>query len=489
MPAPPSPPTRTVDGPYHFHTYDYSGSADAGPFELSPAQPNRGLLQFYSLVEDLNGLYELGLYEDEDEGIKKVPNIDLKAVGARIAPPVPGEPSRWTMALLFGNAANDPNAPTVVITGGIHAREWIAPEMAYLLAEYLIMHYKAGPGNQYQRTIRDLVDTRRICIIPMLNPHGNYYTVFGQDQISDPRLWRKNRRELPTTAADWVAALTNQDGPNEPFSNVVLPPPPSSPWKRARYDYPTYDPVHRIPPEDPAYESSELSNIATGVDLNRNFDTTAWGYECTPDGGMPNHNPDSETYFGPDRNSEAETLNVADAMSRVGNPWLATAIDYHSYGQLILYPSETLYNGAVSTDYQALGKTLRQLVRSQAARDYRLGSSLKLIHYDGTGSVADYSAQRYHARAFTIELDPPLGDPAGFQLPEDLIRTVFEKNIRGALAAIAAPRPAGPSWSSTRSRSKQISVAARQFLDWDVYGRGNQLPALQMGERACHRLR
>jgi hypothetical protein len=131
----------------------------------------------------------------------------------------------------------------------------------------------------------------------------------------------------------------------------------------------------------------------------------------------------------------------------------------------------------VSPDYKALGKTLRQLVRSQAARDYQLGNSLDLIGYDGTGSVADYGAQRYHARGFTIELDPVLGNPDQFQLPEGQIRTVFEKNIRGALAAIAAPRPAGASWSSVRARSNQISAAARQFLAWDVYGRGNRLPA------------
>ena len=52
---------------------------------------------------------------------------------------------------------------------------------------------------------------------------------------------------------------------------------------------------------------------------------------------------------------------------------------------------------------------------------------------------------RRQARAFTIELDTA-GQPGpggGFLTQYTQIQTIFEKNIRGALAAIAAPSATG----------------------------------------------
>src|ERR1700726_4817722 len=110
-PAPPIPP-RVNPGDYHFHTYDYAASA---ALTLSPGQPTVGGMQFYSLVQDLGALLQNGQQ-------KNVPNIALTNLGA----PVTG--GRNTMALSFGAMG----APAAVITGGIHAREWAAPEMVYL---------------------------------------------------------------------------------------------------------------------------------------------------------------------------------------------------------------------------------------------------------------------------------------------------------------------------------------------------------------------
>jgi hypothetical protein len=459
------PPTRDTDAAYHFHVYDYAGSGtpDKGPFAMSDGQPLRHGWRFYSLVQDLNGLYAAG------DGI---PGIELGVAGAVILPYAPpSEANRYTMVLSLGPR----DAPAVVITGGMHAREWIAPEMAYLLAEYLVIHYTTTPQNRYQRAIRDLVNSRRIHIIPMLNPHGNHYTVFGQDPGGDPRMWRKNRRELPDTPAAWVAALTSQNPPhpNDPFHNV-LPPPPST---RTRYDVPGYDPAHDIPPNTPDYQTGYVWNTATGVDLNRNCTTDAWGYDCVnPNGQRLSYSPAEETYFGPRASSEAETRNVEDFLA--GTAVLVSAIDYHSYGKCIVYPSESFNTGAVGRDYEVLGMALQLLVGAQGrVGDYRLGSSLEVVHYEATGTISDHIAQNYHARAFTIELDPGAGDAAAFDLPETQIRDVFEKNIRGALAAIAAPRPAGADWSSALRRSAKISKATLRFLGWDVYGRGNRLPA------------
>ena len=145
---PPAPPVRAVATDYHFHAYDYPNSAAQGPWGLSVAQPTRNNWQFYSMVQDLIGLRDWGAFIG-------VPNITLTDVGA---PTVRG---RRTKMLSFGNAGNVANRPTVVITGGIHAREWAAIEFAYLMAEYLIRNYPAarpeppagadpGPGREPQ---------------------------------------------------------------------------------------------------------------------------------------------------------------------------------------------------------------------------------------------------------------------------------------------------------------------------------------------------
>jgi hypothetical protein len=463
MPAPPIP-VRPAPDAYHFHTYDYPGPPPPAPFQPSGGQPTAGGLQFYSLVQDLNGLAAIAAFNG-------VPNFALTQMS--LAGGVQTAGMRETLMLSFGPAPGVMNAPAVVFTGGIHAREWIAAEFTYLLAEYLIVNYTAAPVNRFQRTIRSLIDSRRIYIIPMLNPDGNDYSVFTPGGAG--RLWRKNRRALPGAPPGWVNELTNLGalGVNPPPFTAV-----NGLGALAQYNVPDYDPDNGIPPAIPNRQTRDLANGQDGVDLNRNLHTQAWGYDAEMDTALGvlrlGYDPSLPVYFGPRPASEAEAANLQVALTNAA-PGIATTIDYHSYGQVILYPSETYNNGAVGIDYKILGMTLRQLVRSQGARDYLLGSSRQRIGYDATGSVIDREAQQYQARAFTIELDPPLNDPIAFQLPEAQIQTVFEKNIRGALAALAAPARPG-NWFTATLQGLPLGFTMLQFLTWNVYGRGNQLP-------------
>jgi hypothetical protein len=447
-------PNRTTNADYHFHAYSFA--PPGAPWTLSPAVVPRNGWQFYSMAQDLQGLLATGL--------GTVPNIALTNVGGLSIG------GRQTKALSFGS--NDPNAPAVVITGGIHAREWIAVEFVYLLAEYLILHYALAPANPYQQAIKDLVDSRRIHIIPMLNPDGNMETVFGAD-----RLWRKNRHVLPVTGAGWLLDVAPLGVTNLPFANAHLGPLPAA---NAIYDVPDYDAPNQIPPNAAHYRTRPLANGAAGVDLNRNVPTTAWGYECLPNSVLrANYIPSSPSYFGPGAGSETETGNLQLALAGAANPQIATSIDYHAYGKLILYPTEAFDNNEIGPDYFSLGRTLQQLIRAQGAivPDYQLGSPFALIGYNATGTVIDREARQYHGRAFTIELDPGVhDDPPGFQLPETDIRRVFEKNIRGALAAIAAPGTPG-NWFTAQLQRAAIAWAEHQFFGWNVYGRGNRLPA------------
>jgi hypothetical protein len=476
---PAAPLNRAAVGAFHYHTYSYPGDAAAGPFAIG-AGPLPAAIPLYSLVEDLNGLQAWGAFTG-------VPNIAVNTIAAH--PGIVGGAQtiggRDTIMLSMGPGPAVVNAPAVVITGGVHAREWIAVEFVYLLAEYLVRNYTNLPVNRYQRAIKNLVDSRRIFIIPMLNPDGNNQTVFGAGPVT--RLWRKNRRVLPPNPAAWVALLTNGLPPGNnnppPFQNVMDP----GGGFDATYDVPTYDPDNALVP--PAgWTNLDLTNNVIGVDPNRNCTTPAWGFDGqrfppavvapVPSGAS---DPTLDPYFGPAVASEVETRNLQLALAHAAAaPGISASIDYHSYGGQILYPSETAHNGAVGPDYTVLGMTLRQLVTYPGANAYRLGTPREIINADATATIIDRTAQAHQSRAFTIELDPwvapgvPLA-AAGFQLNENQIMTVFEKNIRGALVALAAPgHPAN--WFTAYFQALPMAWNMLQFMTWDVVGRGNQLP-------------
>jgi hypothetical protein len=453
-----SPPPRRDPTAYHYHAYDYEG---AEAWKPGPAQLDRNKYQFYSMVKDLKGLVETGTDS-------KVPNIALIEI-----PQTSGKLN--TIGLAFGKS----DGPTVVITGGIHSNEWMAHEMAYLLAEYLIMHYNVKPAGPYQEAIHDLINSRNIRIFPMVNPDGNYFTVFGGGAADGPaRRWRKNRRALPTSGAGWVKELTTSGEPNEPFEDVqeLEEPEKLSDWViSATYNVPYYNPEKKIPPGEPAYEQRWLVNDQTGVDLNRNWVTRASGYDCLrPTDEEPeayDWNPIGGSYFGPKRGGEAETANIQSYLGETTG--YAVAIDYHTSGRFIVYPSEVYNRGEVTPEYVVLGKMLEQLIVDQSGEHYKLGTSVGTVGYDATGATDDHMAFRHGAYAFTIELDP-LG--SGMLLPETGIMACFETNIRAALAAIAWPNPAGiPREEELRQRT--FGAILNKYQIWKVYGLGNQLPA------------
>jgi hypothetical protein len=454
---PPAPPVRpSALTPYRFHAYSYPGDLIApAAWALSGGLPSAGGWQFYSMRRDLADLRALGVANG-------VPNI-------AVTPLIVGNPTggaRRTLMLSFGNLNNVAGRPTVVITGGVHAREWIGAEIAYLIAEYLIANYVAAPAavTPRQGMLRNLVNRRNIRVIPMVNPDGNDYTVFTAGGAG--RLWRKNRRALPVDRDAWVNALVPVPGGNPvpPLQNVsrwwgVLP------W--ASYDVPDYDPPNgRGPGQAVNLRGHRLPNDEFGVDLNRNMGTHAWGYDARP--GFTEWDPSGESFFGTAPGGEPETSNVQLAMPAA----VDVAIDYHCYGGAILYPSEAFYAAGINADYTSTGQMLQSLIRTgPLGPQYNLGDPAHVpgLGYDATGSVADYAAQRGPARAVTIELDtagqPGLG--GGFLTQLAQIQTIFERNIRGALAAIAAP---------VGGVAPGLVTAQYAYANWPVAGHGNQVP-------------
>jgi hypothetical protein len=477
LPVPPLRPNPGAGlvGNFHYHTYTYPGDGGAafGPFVSSGGLPAAGGAQFYSLTQDMQGLFAWG-------AANGVPNMALNAVPGMAATPGGNQ----TLVLSFG-AAPGANVPAVVFTGGIHAREWIAAEFTYLLAEYLCRNYVLAPASIYRWSLRRLVNSRRIYIAPMLNPDGNLWTVFTLP-AGPQRLWRKSRRALPLAPGPvgvpgtWLAELTNNGALGAappPFAAVGLV------GGNASYHVPQYDPANGIPPGGPAaFTARQLALGQFGVDLNRNLATAAWGYDAQviDQFGVAHllgWDPTQNMYFGPRAGSEPETANVQTLLAAAAGPAaISTSCDYHAHGKLILYPSETFNTGGIGTDYSILGRTLRQLVHTQGQLDYQLGSPAQLIQYDAVGSVIDRAAQVNQSRAFTIELDPAVNTAPRFRLPENQICPVFEKNIRGALALLAAPsQPAN--WFTAYLHGLPLGLNMLWYLMWDVYGRGTQLPA------------
>ena len=102
---------------------------------------------------------------------------------------------RQTHVLRLGAATADRDS--VLILGGMHAREWVPPDALISLAADLLEAYDRGTGLGYggksfaAGDIRQLMQALNILVYPCVNPDGRHFS-----QTADPQ-WRKNRRPSP----------------------------------------------------------------------------------------------------------------------------------------------------------------------------------------------------------------------------------------------------------------------------------------------------
>ena len=97
------------------------------------------------------------------------------------------------------SAGDDGRKPAVLYNGVQHAREWIAAEVNRRLFEYVLQHKRDRSSG-----IPQLLKTRELWFVPIVNPDGYDYTFTSKAT----RLWRKNLRDVSgdgtITTADGV---------------------------------------------------------------------------------------------------------------------------------------------------------------------------------------------------------------------------------------------------------------------------------------------
>jgi zinc carboxypeptidase len=167
-----------------------------------------------------------------------------------------------------------------------------------------------------------------------------------------------------------------------------------------------------------------------GVDLNRNYSV---GFGGTGSSGDQR----SETYRGPRPFSEPESAAVRDLALRNG---IALHIDFHTYGQIVLYPWGYTRTPPPDRDrLAAVGDRMTSAIVATHGTRYRLSSAVEF--YPAAGDMPDWMYGEAGALSYTIELRPewPAGR-GGFVQPPSQIAPTCDEGLAGVLALRSADR-------------------------------------------------
>lgn len=186
----------------------------------------------------------------------------------------------WALKVTNGAQGDTSHKTGVVVTGVHHAREWMTIEAPLRLLDDIT-------SNLTDPAVAKRLEESELWVVPAVNPDGYEYS------RTESAYWRKNRRPLGV------------DQNNRPTR-------------------------------------------AIGVDLNRNYwdGTPEHLFVYRPPGDTPGNtrddysatsdDPNDDTYRGPFGGSEPEVKAMLDL--QLGRPNIKAVVDYHSYGDTILYP-------------------------------------------------------------------------------------------------------------------------------------------------------
>ncbi|MBX3095592.1 MAG: hypothetical protein KF812_01900 [Fimbriimonadaceae bacterium] len=160
-----------------------------------------------------------------------------------------------------------------------------------------------------------------------------------------------------------------------------------------------------------------------GVDLNRNF-AKAWG------GSGSSGNYSSETYRGTAPFSEPESQALVFLANRI--PRMDAFIDFHSYGEYVLWPwSYTTANAPGQSWLATTGLAMKNAIQATHGHAYTYGHSGQTL-YLAAGVTDDYFYDLYNTAAYTIELRDT--GQNGFLLPESQISDTQDEAWAGFVA-------------------------------------------------------
>ena len=159
-----------------------------------------------------------------------------------------------------------------------------------------------------------------------------------------------------------------------------------------------------------------------GVDLNRNW-AEGWG------GGGSSGDGNEEIYRGTAPFSEPESQAMRDLYD--ANPHIIASIDFHSFGQDVLYPYG--YQGGGPNDdglHGTVGASMRSAIESVHGLTYSLGPIFETL-YQASGGSVDWTWAAHDVLSYTIELRDTGAE--GFVLSPEFILPTAEENFPAVL--------------------------------------------------------
>ena len=173
-----------------------------------------------------------------------------------------------------------------------------------------------------------------------------------------------------------------------------------------------------------------------GVDLNRNF-KVGFGYDEIGSSS----NACDEAYRGTSPFSEPETQAYRDFV--VGHGDIAIAINYHTWGNLVITPynylgvEESKQKMHKDKEYQTLVKCYEEF-RTEAMypEGFEFGNGMKTIKYTANGDCSDWLFGERHILAFSPELGNEKNESNTFYPNKKVTFDIIEKNLPSALYAV-----------------------------------------------------
>lgn len=206
--------------------------------------------------------------------------------------------------LLYCDLGAESPTKRVLITAGIHGREYLTPQLAMRLTEYWLAYYYAEDGDGV--SFANLMEGCAFRIVPMVNPDGITLSQQGIDGIRSETL-RESIREI---------------------------------YENDCNAYPSYRDYGSLD----EYLKYWKAN-ANGVDLNRNFAIEYWEEMRT---NIPA--PSAQKYKGDAPCSEPETKALSEMLD--GLDGLVCALAFHSQGEIIYW--DCGQSGALRAENAAL---------------------------------------------------------------------------------------------------------------------------------------